>query len=91
MTKPEGLVLKEGDNRGDLKLKLKKVKGARAYMYQIAASPLTAGSKWESSLSTVTSKTFTGLESGKEYNCRVAAVGKNEQVIYSDTVSRIAL
>ena len=91
LAKPGGLVLREGLNKGDLKLKMQRVKGARAYLYEITPSPVTADSHWRGTLSTITVCTFTGLESGREYNCRVAAVGKNQQVVYSDVVSRIAL
>ena len=65
--------------------------GATAYVYEITPSPLTEQSAWESSMNTVSKKMFTALESGKEYNCRVAAVGIKEQVVYSEVVSRIAL
>lgn len=91
LTIPQGLLLSNGLNRGELQLKFKRVAGATAYMYEIAPSPLGAESKWESSMNTVSKKMFTGLESGKEYNCRVAAIGIKEQVVYSEVVSRIAL
>ena len=91
LTVPEGLVLSNGVNKGELQLKFKRVAGATAYVYEIAPSPLTEQSTWESSLNTVSKKMFTGLESGTEYNCRVAAVGNKEQVVYSGVVSRIAL
>lgn len=56
---------------------------------KLPPSPLTQNSKWEMSTNTVNKKLYTGLESGKEYNIRVAAVGIKEQRIYSDVVSRI--
>jgi hypothetical protein len=34
-------------------------------------------------------KPVKGLESGKKYNARVAAVGVNSQVVYSDVVSGV--
>ena len=60
-------------------------------MYEITPSPVTEDSTWDSSMNTVSKKLFAGLESGKEYNCRVAAIGIKEQVVYSEPVSRIAL
>ena len=91
LTVPEGLTLSNGVNKGELQLKFRQVAGAKAYVYEIAPSPLTEESVWESSLNTVSKKVFAGLESGTEYNCRVAAVGNKEQVVYSGVVSRIAL
>ncbi len=87
---PDKLVLSNGPNRGEL-LRFRRVVGARAYMYQITPFPVTAESKWDSSLSTVCKMKFTGLERGREYACRVAAIGVKQQVMYSDVVSRIAL
>ncbi len=91
LTVPQGLVLDNGVNKGELQLKFKRVDGATAYLYEIAPSPVTAESTWDSSMNTVSKKLFDGLESGKEYNCRVAAIGIKEQVVYSEVVSRIAL
>lgn len=91
LTVPQGLALSNGLNKGELKLKFKRVAGATAYLYEITPSPVTEDSVWDSSMNTVSKKMFAGLESGKEYNCRVAAIGIKEQVIYSEAVSRIAL
>ena len=91
LTVPQAVELQNGVNKGELQLKFKRVRGAKAYMYEITPSPVTADSNWESSTNTVSKKTFGGLESGKEYNCRVAAIGNKEQLVYSSVVSRIAL
>lgn len=91
LTVPQGLVLKNGLNKGELQLRFKRVVGATAYKYEIAPSPITEETQWQSALNTVSKNLFTGLESGKEYNCRVAAIGSKEQVVYSGVVTRIAL
>lgn len=91
LTSPQGLELTNGVNKGELKLRFKKVPGAKAYLYEITRSPVTAESKWESMLATVCKNQFAGLESGQEYSCRVAAIGVKKQVAYSDVVARIAL
>ena len=41
LTVPQGLVLSNGLNKGELQLKFKQVAGAKAYVYEIALSPLT--------------------------------------------------
>ena len=91
ITIPEGLVLKNGLNKGELDLKFERVAGARSYLYEITPGPVTGQSQWQSVMSTVSKNLFAGLESGKEYSCRVAAVGVKKQVVYSDVVSRIVL
>ena len=88
---PQGLKLANGVNKGELKLRFQKVYGARSYRYDITPSPITENSVWESSTNTITKKQYSGLESGKEYNCRVVAYGIKEQVVYSDVVSRVVL
>ena len=88
---PQNLKLKSGLNKGELELSFPRVAGVKAYMYQLTESPATADSNWHSDLSTISKNVFKGLQSGKEYCCRVAAIGANRQVVYSDVVSRIAL
>jgi hypothetical protein len=91
LTNPEGLVLTGGFNRGELLLKLKRVPNVQSYRYEITEHPATAESKWNVCVKTVSKNLFTGLVSGKEYCCRVAAVGIKNQVVYSGVVSRIVL
>jgi hypothetical protein len=65
------------------------MQGARAYMYQISLDPADE-SKWETTHGTIRQNLFTDLESGKRYYVRVAAIGIDKQVVYSDVVSRTA-
>lgn len=88
--KPMGLRLTDGVNAGELFLKFTKVKGARSYMYQIAEGPLTDDTQWTTYYGTIRQNLFSGLTGGKKYWVRVAAVGTDGQVVYSDAVSRIA-
>lgn len=91
LSKPENLQVLSGENAGELKIAISKVQGARAYQYQYTPDPLTIESKWESQLSTVTKNTFQDLNSGSRYWCRVAAIGVDEQMVFSDAVSRVVL
>jgi hypothetical protein len=91
MQTPFGLVLKNGVNKGELKFSFAKVQGATAYMYEITPGPITQQSVWERSEGTTCKKLYTGLESGREYHCRVTAIGVNGQTVTSDVVSRIVL
>lgn len=87
--KPVGLQLFDGQNAGEILAKFNKVQGSRAYIYQISLDPADE-SKWVTMHGTVRQNLFTGLESDKRYYVRVAAIGIDGQVVYSDVVSRLA-
>ena len=81
--------LEDGPNTGDLKYSFDKVPGARSYMYQYTADPITENSVWQSQPGTVRRTVFTGLQSGKKYWCRVLSLGTGGQGVYSDPVWRV--
>ena len=91
ITNPDGVALANGLNRGELLLSCKRMSGAKSYVHELTTWPVSAGSQWQSIVSTSSKNLFSGLESGKEYAGRVAAVGVKQQVVYSDVVARIAL
>jgi hypothetical protein len=81
--------LKDGPNAGDLSFSFARVPGAKSYIYQYTADPISDSSAWKNMVGTVRQITFSGLESGKKYWCRVMAIGINGQGVYSEPVSRI--
>jgi hypothetical protein len=81
--------LEDGENSGTLVYSFDRVPGAKSYVYQYAPEPLTNESKWQSQTGTVKKVSFTNLDAGKRYWCRVVAIGINGQGVYSDPVSRI--
>ncbi|HEY5407045.1 MAG TPA: hypothetical protein VIJ92_08155 [Ginsengibacter sp.] len=88
--KPENVLVKEGLNSGELILSVQLKGKAQCYFFQYTLDPLTENSVWESIAATTKEYTLTGLEKGKMYWCRVAAVGGNNQIVYSDEyLSRI--
>jgi hypothetical protein len=89
VTKAENQKLDEGINSGQLSYSFEKVPGARSYVYQATQEPLTENSMWSSEMGTKRRFLFSGLESGKRYWVRVAAVGIGGQTVYSDPLSRI--
>ena len=90
LEKPTGLILTDGANAGEIELVFKRLKNARTYMYQIAEGELTKSTNWTSSTGTIRKAKFINLKSGKRYWVRVVAIGTNNQMVYSDAVSRIA-
>jgi len=90
ITKPENLRLEQGENIGELVLKINRVKGAVSYLHQYATDAMLAQNSWKSIPSSRTTCLIAELQPGTKYHCRVAALGTRDQLIYSDIISRIA-
>lgn len=91
LVKPEIIKVTDGVNAGELTVTISRVPAARLYTYQFTKDPLTDNSEWTTStISSLSKFTFQNLESSQKYWCRVLALGINEQVAYSDPVSRVA-
>jgi hypothetical protein len=69
-------------------LRVTKVKGARAYVYQYTTGAVGSESQWVSRTITEHSCTISGLQPGVKYAFRVIAIGPGEQSVYSPIVSR---
>lgn len=89
LTRPATLQVTEGPNSGELSIKFKRVLGARCYMVQYAEETTSGTPNWQSQTCTTSKFTLKQLQSGKKYQLRVAAVGTNEQIMYSDPVWKI--
>lgn len=86
---PQNLRVLQGKNPGELIQKIDRVKGAVSYIYQYATDAMMAQDDWNDMPSSRTSCTIDGLQPGTKYNCRVVAIGRKEQMVYSDILSRI--
>ena len=69
-------------------IRVKKIKGARAYMHQYTTRPEGGENAWISKASTKPFYTFTSLQSGVKHWFRIVAVGTADQSAYSPTVVR---
>jgi hypothetical protein len=87
--KPEIIKVVDGVNPGELKVIISRVMDARNYMYEYTQDPLAAQNDWIGQNITLNKMLFKDLESGKKYWCRVIAYGRNQQLAYSNPVSRI--
>ena len=84
ITNPENFSIVAGDNPLELKAKLKPVDGAKGYIFQYATDAMMAAGNWQGVPATAAKAIIANLESGVVYNCRVAAVGPRNQIMYSD-------
>lgn len=88
---PDAPVIMPGKNPGTLVSKVKACSGATGYVHYLTQAPLTENSEWLTSATTRTVFEFTNLQPGTQYIAKVAAIGSNNQVVFSITVSQFAL
>ena len=90
LDKPTNVKADYTSQHGELLLSVKKLKGAKAYMYQHSTDPLLKQESWMITNSTSSKCKITGLTPGTTYFIRVGVVGTKEQVLYSDVISKMA-
>lgn len=86
LAKPSNLRVVNGPVKGTLIANTDKINRAKSYIYQITTAPLTETSIWETHVSSRKKMVFENLPSGTEYAIKVAAVGKEPILVYSDVV-----
>ena len=91
ITKPEIVRLEHGVASGQLVMSVKAVKGAYSYLHEYTTDVTLAPGSWVSTMSTSAKTTLSNLQPGTVYYCRVGAVGTNNQLLYSDTASRMVV
>jgi hypothetical protein len=85
---PADFIIKPGSNPGEIIMQVRRVKGARSYMYQWAPAPYTRESDWESVLDTCSKRVISNLPLGINYCFRMAAIGAHKQIVYTEIKSR---
>ena len=88
--KPLAPALTDGANSGEMVSSADGVKRVKSYVHQYKANLITGDTDWTNIFSTSRTSTLSGLITGQRYTVRIGAIGTNNQVVYSDTVSRIA-
>ena len=69
-------------------LKVTRVKGAKAYVYQYTVGAVGNESQWVSKTITEPLCVLSGLQPGIKHSFRVIAIGPGDQAVYSPIVSR---
>lgn len=69
-------------------LRVTRVKGAKAYVYQYTTGAIGSESQWLSKTITEPMCVISGLQPGIKHSFRVIAVGPGDQSVYSPIVSR---
>lgn len=91
LPKPVNFTATPADARGSIKLSMKAIDGAGAYVYEYTTAPSTPTSNWERVDTRRASTVISNLKSGQQYTFRAVAVGTDPTRIYSDEVSSFVL
>ena len=88
LLKPENFKVENGPNSGSIKLSVDKIKGASSYRFESTVAPVTATTNWTVNVGTASKFVVDDLTSGQQYAFRVAGVGADPTIVYSDVVTR---
>src|SRR5689334_20365026 len=88
LKKPALFRITPGKNPGEMIMQVRRVKGARSYLYQWTPFPITSESVWESAVDTRCKKVISKLPLGVNYCFQMAAVGAHKQILYTDPLYR---
>ncbi len=81
---PENFSVSRGINEGEIVSSVDRVAGARTYIHEYTADPLTPASEWAQQFTTVRKCTIADLVPGQKYWFRVAAIGTRNQMVYTN-------
>src|ERR1019366_8650593 len=86
LAKPGNFRCTNGINPGELDLKVDTMDGVASFNFTYTVYPPTETSTWTIVTSSKSSCTITGLEPGKKYWFRVAAIGTKGQMVWGETL-----
>ena len=84
---PGQVTLSNGVSSGEMLAIVKAVYGAKSYIHQITANPLTDNSVWTNVTSSRSKMRYSNLKAGSKYWVRIAAIGSQNQTSVSPASS----
>ena len=84
--KPSNFRCTNGINPGELLLKIDTMHGVASFNFMYTQYPIQEGATWTTVSSSKSTCLISGLEPGKKYAFRVAAIGTNGQVVWGETL-----
>lgn len=87
LEKGTGLVVEQGPDKNSLQASVNKIPGALVYYFQYTKAPVTDDSVWISMHSPKPSVIVYGLSRREQYVFRVAGIGHDPNLVFSDEVS----
>ena len=88
---PTGLIIRYGQNSGEIIVECDVIRNARMYEFQYTVSPLTPTSVWTKISSTKHKINVNGLTRGVEYIFRVAGMNTDPSRNWSEPVSKLVV
>jgi hypothetical protein len=86
LEKPTNFKVENGPVTGTLIASSDKVDGAKTYLFSITNAPVTDNSIWRTEYATSRTHRFDGLVAGTQYAVKMAGIGKDPLLVYSDTL-----
>lgn len=91
LPKPENLKVNNGVNPGSVKVSINSIAGADSYLCQFTEAPVTETSTWVVLPSTKATINIDGLTSGKKYAFKIAGVGADPTLVFTDVITSFVL
>lgn len=85
---PANFRITPGPRQGEIIMQVRRVIGARSYLYRWTPFPVTPESIWQSVIDTRCKKIIAGLPLGINYCFQMAAIGSNSQIKFTQELSR---
>jgi hypothetical protein len=88
LEKPDEFKVLPGKQNGQIILQAKRVKGAKAYLFQYTRGPVNNETRWETITSTQRKIVISNLPLGIQFFFQMAAIGARNQIAYTNVVPR---
>ncbi|MEA5405684.1 hypothetical protein VB776_22285 [Arcicella sp. DC2W] len=88
LERPTNFKVENGPASGTLVASSDKVDGAKTYVYQITTAPVSDNSIWQTEYASTKTHMFVGLTPGTQYAVKMAGIGVEPMLIYSDILMR---
>lgn len=88
LERPTNFKVENGPASGTLIASSDKVDGAKTYVYQITTAPVSDNSIWQTEYASTKTHMFVGLTPGTQYAVKMAGIGVEPMLIYSDLLMR---
>jgi len=88
LERPTNFKVENGPASGTLIASSDKIDGAKTYVYQITTAPVSDNSIWQTEYASTKTHMFIGLTPGTQYAVKMAGIGVEPMLIYSDILMR---
>lgn len=87
LRKPANIIVENGYNPGSIRLRVDRIPEATSYQFEYANAPVSDESHWTVRGVKVRTHIFEDLIRGQQYAFRVAGIGTDPTLVYSDVIT----